>query len=872
MLRFDRGAAPAAAAALLTMACNETVVIPLDVESIEVTPAAVTIENSDVVQLQARVLGANGLMLTGHVVQWTSPDPGVALVDETGSLRATGLGTTLITARVGSVQSQVPVEVARLRWIDLTRTHVVFYSLAGADAPLDQDLQVLAGGAGEVAELTTDIAYAGPADWLTASLAAATTPTLLGLRVAPGNLPTGTYSATVNVSSPRVDPRSLVVTLHVSAVYEPRIHLDPQAVEFLALQGGPDPQSASVLVTNTGGGVLSGLTASRAGGSGAWLDVSLDRPDAPARITLTPHTAGLDAGVHTTTVNVTGAGGISSALDVRLIIAESGKPLMEVDAQSVDFAAVEGGPDPAPVDVRVTNAGAGTLDGLAASISYTGGPAPGWLNTALSGSEAPATLQLSASSSGRPPGTYTALVQLTGSGETARVVTVRLVIAPGAPSIAVSAPSVDFTAEVAGPDPAPVDVQVSNSGFGVLGGLVAAISYAPSQPTGWLSANLSSATAPATMQLGANASLLLPGSYQATVELSADGAQPVQIPVSLTVQAALVPVIVVDSPSIRFEAEAGGSDPDTVTVQITNGGAGVLAELQATIDYGTGPTGWLDATLSATTAPASLQLAASVGSLAEGTWSASVNLSANGAATRSLNVTLHISAGTPVLTLSIPSVAFVAVSGGLAVPSAVDVLIANLGLGSLTGLSATVSYASGDPTGWLQAQLQATTAPTTLSLAASAGGLPAGVHTATVAITADGVAAVQLTATISVLPAVGPIIGLSVGGVSFTAAEGGPNPASVQVQVSNLGILLMTGIAVNVTYDSGQPTGWLTANLSGTIAPTTFTLDANVNGLDPGVYRATVTVTALLAAPRSFEVGLVVTAGSAPSLEYRLIE
>lgn len=69
------------------------------------------------------------------------------------------------------------------------------------------------------------------------------------------------------------------------------------------------------------------------------------------------------------------------------------------------------------------------------------------------------------------------------------------------------------------------------------------------------------------------------------------------------------PSIGLSSPGAEFSAEEGGSLPDAQTIQVTNEGGGSLADLTATVEYGSGgPTGWLTAGLSGTRAPATLTL------------------------------------------------------------------------------------------------------------------------------------------------------------------------------------------------------------------------------------------------------------------------
>src|SRR5690606_21851457 len=74
------------------------------------------------------------------------------------------------------------------------------------------------------------------------------------------------------------------------------------------------------------------------------------------------------------------------------------------------------------------------------------------------------------------------------------------------------------------------------------------------------------------------------------------------------------PVIAVDPPAVEFvvtRGEAAASE----TIDVTNTGGATLQGMTVAVDYGLGAAGWLDATLSTPTAPATLTLTPDAGSL-----------------------------------------------------------------------------------------------------------------------------------------------------------------------------------------------------------------------------------------------------------------
>jgi hypothetical protein len=274
-------------------------------------------------------------------------------------------------------------------------------------------------------------------------------------------------------------------------------------------------------------------------------------------------------------------------------------------------------------------------------------------------------------------------------------------------------------------------------------------------------------------------------------------------------------------------------------VNVTNTGGGTLTGLAATVTYGMGqPTGWLGAGLGATTAPAALTLQATTGSLGDGTYTATVAISSPVAGNSPQNITVMLTVSdAPAIGLSTPAVAFGAEVGG-ANPGSQVVTVSNTGGGSLTGLGESVSYAPGEPTGWLGSTLSATTAPANLTLQATTGSLAVGAYAATVTVTSPvaGNSPQNITVTFTVVAR--PAIDLSTNDVNFSALQGGSNPGSQIVSISNSGDGSLTGLSATVNYDTA--TGWLSASFfaGNTTAPAELILQAATGSLAPATYTA----------------------------------
>jgi hypothetical protein len=220
----------------------------------------------------------------------------------------------------------------------------------------------------------------------------------------------------------------------------------------------------------------------------------------------------------------------------------------------------------------------------------------------------------------------------------------------------------------------------------------------------------------------------------------------------------------------------------------------------------------------------------------------------------------------PALAAAPLQVGFTAAHNG-ASPGDRTVTVTNAGTGSLTGVTRSVRYASGQPGGWLSAALAGTTAPTTLVLAVNQAGLSPGSYQAFVDLSSTVApnrvtVAVTLTVTATEPP---PAIVLSSASLTFGAAVGGANPAQQQVTINNGGGGSLTSLSAAVEYTSAQ-TGWLAATLGGSTAPTALTLSATTGALPAGSHTARVLVASPVAGntPQQVTVTFNVTQASAP--------
>ena len=448
-----------------------------------------------------------------------------------------------------------------------------------------------------------------------------------------------------------------------------------------------------------------------------------------------------------------------------IVVTAPQPPQIVLSAASLSFTAVRGQATPAAQQVNITNGGAGTLSGLTGVVTYGAG-ASNWLNASLNSTTAPATLTIQPSTANLAPGTYTAEVTLrsTVAGVAENKVSVTYVVAAAPqPQIGVSTSAVSFRTDEGGPTPGPQQVAVTNVGSGTLTGLNGIVTYGPGA-SNWLKASLNSTTAPATLTIDPTTTLA-PGTYTAEVTLRSDipGVADNKVAVTYFVSPKPQPQIGLSTSAVSFSAVQGQTVPGAQQVTVTNIGSGTLNGLSASVTYGAGASGWLNANLSSATAPSTLTIQPSSTSLQPGTYTAEVVIrsAASGVVESKVGVTYVVTASPqPQIGLSTSAVSFSAVQGQT-VPDGQQITVTNIGSGTLSGLNTAVAYGPG-ASGWLNVNLNSTTAPATLTIRPSTTSLAPGTYTATVAVrsTASGVAEKTVTVTyvISAVPSAPAII------------------------------------------------------------------------------------------------------------------
>jgi len=508
-------------------------------------------------------------------------------------------------------------------------------------------------------------------------------------------------------------------------------------------------------------------------------------------------------------------------------------PTIGINPTSLSFTAQQGSSNPAAQTLTISNIGGGIL-------SWTASDSAAWMSLSSSSGTGAGSVTVSVTTGALTAGSYSGTVILNATGASPAIVPVSFTVttAPVAPAIGASPASFSFTAQV-GSNPATQTLTISNTGGGTL-------NWTASDNAAWLMLSTASGTGNGPTTLTVNTATLTTGSYNALITLSATGATSVTIPVALTVTAApAAPAIGASPLSLSFTAQQGGAPPATQALAISNTGGGTLT-WTASDDAA-----WLSVSPVSGTSNGVVTVTAIPGTLATGTHTGTITLSATGASSVSIPVSLTVTAAPvpPAIGASPTNLTFAATQGG-ANPANQTLTISNTGGGTLT-------WSVSDSAAWLTASQTSGTGNGSITLTVATGTLTAGSHTGTVTITATGATSVTIPVTFVV--AAPPAIGMSPSSLSFTAQQGGGNPVAQTLIISNTG-------GGTLSWSATPDTTWLAATPSSATGNGTASVSVATGILTAGSYTGNITLSATGASSRTVPVTFTVTAAPSISL------
>jgi hypothetical protein len=499
--------------------------------------------------------------------------------------------------------------------ITVTPTPLTFTSIAGQATPLAaQALSVAAGGAcANTLNWTATATTAAGGNWLTVTPASGTatlnTAGTSSISVTTTGLAAGTYNGTVTITAtdsvtnaPVGTPQQIPVTLTV----QPPCSLQapsPTQLTFTTGQGtNPATQTFTLGATGACADALTVTpTVTTQSGTG-WLAVTPGgatlTSGGNATFTVTVTSASLTPGTYNGTVTIAATDSVTNApvgtpqqIPVTLTV-QPPCSLQAPSATQLTFTA-ESGTNPATQTFTLSATGA-CAGAIAVTPTVTTQSGTGWLAVTPTGatltSGGNATFTVTVTSASLTPGTYQGSIALAATNGGAAIVgspqTVSVtltVVAPPALAVAPTSATVNVTTGITS-----TPLTLTNKGGSNMNWKAALPASAPAFVTLSVTAgNNVSGGSNQQLDINVNATGLAGGSnYTTSVTITAtDPAtgnpaanSPLTIPIIINVAA---PAMQLSTTTLSFSAMAGGSNPASQTVGITNtGGDG----LQWTVD------------------------------------------------------------------------------------------------------------------------------------------------------------------------------------------------------------------------------------------------------------------------------------------------
>lgn len=204
------------------------------------------------------------------------------------------------------------------------------------------------------------------------------------------------------------------------------------------------------------------------------------------------------------------------------------------------------------------------------------------------------------------------------------------------------------------------------------------------------------------------------------------------------------------------------------------------------------------------------------------------------------------SSSKPVIGVSSPSFSF-SVRQGDSSPTTQTLIVTNLGEGTL-------NWNAAAPAAWLTLGPASGQGAGTIALITNAGGLAIGTYNTTISLTAAGATSVIIPVNLTVeAPSLPPMISASPATLSFTAVQGGSNPSTQTVSISNVG----GGV---LAWSANESASWLGISPASGTGTGPISVTATPGSLAVGTYNTLVTINALNSAPVSIPISLTVTA------------
>ncbi len=735
---------------------------------------------------------------------FVSPATGVTsaivsvFVNPDGLASGTYTGAIVLTSPASSNGSQtVPVTltVNGSQLVAASPASLSFSYQQGGSIPASQLLSLTAAAATSVGASASSTG-----SWLAVTPSSATTPSTLTVSISPAGLAPATYGGSI-VLSTSAGTQNVPVTLVVSA--STSLAVNPASLAFSYTIGAAVPVSQTLTVSGGAAGLSFSATASS---TGNWLALGAPTGTVPGSLSVSVNPSGLAAGSYTGMVTLTAAGQSPQNLIVGLTVSLAA---FSVSPSSLTFSLQPGSTVPVMQTLTISSSQTGAV--FTATAQQPSG-SPAWLSTAM-GSFAAGTLQVTANPVNLVRGTYTGSILITGAAGSQSVPVTA--IAGTAPSLTAFPAFLNFVYPSGGAIPPSQNATVTINGTGLT------FSATPTSAGGWLSAIASNPSNPNVLTVSVNPSGLAPGTYNGSIVLAIIGFSTQQtLPVTLTVTGTSAFTASPTSFAVNYQS----GDP------IPNGQVFTLSGTTSSFTATTSSTGnWLSVRPTTGSIPTSLSAGISPAGLAAGAYTGTISITAPGAVTQTVTVTLNV-VSPQSLKLTPASLAFSAAAGGSA-PATQNITVAcpNSALSFAPTASSTGN--------WLSVSVPSVIGNNQIVVAVNPSGLSANTYQGAINIVGIGACGstqiVPVTLTVSTGAesiTAAPVLSFGAGSLTFSATAGGTAAAPQTVSLN------CSSYAATFTILDSSNGGWLTVSPLSGIAPQTVTVTANPGSLPAGTY------------------------------------
>jgi len=518
-----------------------------------------------------------------------------------------------------------------------------------------------------------------------------------------------------------------------------------------------------------------------------------------AQITATPTASGNI----TIMASVSGVNKVATFSETGL--APAAPPQLSVLPSALSFTAVEGGGNPLPASIAVSNTGTGTLQWTASASGN-----PSWLTLSASSGAAPAVPTVNINAAALSAATYKSTITVS-SGSQQQTVGVTLTVVPAvAAEFALSPAAIVVNTAAGSTTPITRVIEVPNAGTGTLAWTATSDTASP-----WLSVTPTSGSSaagnvPSTVTVQINPSGLAAGQYLGNIAFSSAGVTPANVGVILNLSA--LPNLISSVPLIEFRGLAGGSfGPQALPVTTTDGSA-ISVAASASVTTGTN---WLTLTGASGTTPASISVSVNTIGLAAGYYVGYISIESPGAAnTLVVPVVLDLgTAGVPGTLSAMPGgVLFTAQANSTSSGALSQTVALSSDSGSFSW-NATALTNSG--ANWLSVSPSSGSANGAITVSANVAGLQPGSYAGEVAISATGTSNAGLIVPVTLLISNGVTAVVSANTLQpiqpagdFVANVG--VPVALQASILSSTGTPVTGATVQVAFTTGDASVILT--------------------------------------------------------------